>query len=105
MTITETTDRLVNLALGDEYGSHVPGSRYGRRSEHVAPFAAAAHMVVAWSNGDDGDEQESLDFLMGLAVNDSAEIASMIAAGWHVIPRALRTELGGLRHVRTLAAS
>lgn len=104
ITTAAEVERLTKLASADR--GDAPGSRYGRWHTSYVPFAVAGQLVMADSNGveDDESERESLDYIIGLVVNDSASVADIIANGWHVIPRALRQELGGLRHVRALAA-
>ena len=60
-------------------GGATPGSRYGRHSEDCWELAYAVAEIAAEANGDPIDE-EALDYYMGLVVNDSDDIESLILA-------------------------
>jgi len=64
----------------DEDTGHlrVPCSRWGRNGAECAPVAWDLHLIYCEANGAPDDERESLDFYMGLVVNDHDDVASLI---------------------------
>lgn len=55
----------------------VPCSRYGWDTVSCAPVAYAAEVIVAAETGADSTE-ESLDYMMGLVVNDHEDIEYLL---------------------------
>lgn len=55
----------------------VPCSRYGRDTEDCAPVAYAAAVILAGETGEEVTE-DSLDYVMGLVVNDHDDIEYLI---------------------------
>jgi hypothetical protein len=97
-----TTDQ----ETGEETGNlRVPCSRYGRNGYECAFWSIAAELVCVEANGPSDSTEESLDHLMSLAVNDHDDIAELVYEYWYVIPRSLRTRLGGKREARRLTPS
>jgi nucleotide-binding universal stress UspA family protein len=56
----------------------VPCSRWGRNGAECAAVAWDLHLIYCEANGAPDDERESLDFYMGLVVNDHDDVASLI---------------------------
>lgn len=79
-----------------------PTSRYGRTADDNAWWAIAAEAVYESALGDEGEPTESLEYLMGLAVNDSVDIATLVADYWFVIPAVLHAQLGSYEDVKQL---
>ena len=62
-------DQAIRFLTQDKDKGRVPCSRYGWDSESCAPVAYAAAVIVAGETGEDVTE-DSLDYMMGLVVND-----------------------------------
>jgi hypothetical protein len=60
------------IAFLTKDGGRVPCSRYGSRSEDCAPVAYAATVILAGETGGEVDA-DSLDYMMGLVVNDHGD--------------------------------
>jgi hypothetical protein len=58
----------------------VPCSRYGTHSSDCADVAWQAAIAHDVANGDESFSEDSLDYLMGLVVNDHDDIAYLIGA-------------------------
>lgn len=93
-TDTETGERNGHLAT--------PGSRYGSTSDDCAYWALASEVAYAHANGIDDDLVESLDSLMGLAVNDHPDIAQIALDYWEFLPAGLREQLGSKRDIKRM---
>lgn len=102
MTIATEIDRLTTLASADR--GDAPCSRYGTRYADYVPFIVAGQWAMVAANGSD-DESAELNDMTSLVVNDSPDVAYVICEYWFALPRALRQQVGGLRHVRSLMDS
>lgn len=85
-----TTDRTTGEPSGH---LDAPGSRYGSTSDDCAWWAIAVECVYAESNGLPDEPEESMDFAMGLVVNDSSEVETMLRDRWFAVPDALKEKV------------
>src|SRR5437667_8320411 len=67
-----------------------PASRYGRIAADCAWWAIAGEIIYVEANGEEGDPHTSLDYLMGLAVNDHDDIGTLVCDYWYVLPLPLK---------------
>ena len=58
----------------------VPCSRWGRNGADCAPVAWDLHLIYCEANGAPDDDRESLDFYMGLVVNDHDDVLNLIGS-------------------------
>jgi hypothetical protein len=77
-----------------------PVSRYGRVADDCAFWAIAAEIAFVEESGPSDEPELALDFLMGLVVNDHAEIATIVFDAWRAIPPALQDRLTGAEEIR-----
>ncbi len=70
-------DKEQALAFLTRDSGRVPCSRYGTSSEDCAPVAYTLAEIAEEANGDEITE-ETLDFYMGLVVNDHDDVSSLI---------------------------
>lgn len=75
----------VRFLTHDEDGEYtgdlgVPCSRWGRTGAECAEVAYELHRIYEEANGPADDERESLDFYMGLVVNDHEDVGSVLYA-------------------------
>lgn len=79
-----------------------PGSRYGRTSDEAAWFAIGLAAVYANANGVDEEFEGTVDHCMDLAVNDHADVATLIVDNWYALPRVIKEQIGRKKEVRRL---
>jgi len=80
---------------GEDLGNlRAPCSRYGRNGAECAHVAIALEWITVHANGPSDDPEASLDYLMGLVVNDSDDPAELIASYGYALPEPLRWLLG-----------
>lgn len=78
----------------------VPCSRYGLSASSCAWWAIAAEVAYTGLGGVYDDSPEpGLHYLMGAAVNDSADLAELVASGWDYLPKPLQEQIGILNVV------
>lgn len=83
-----TTDR------GQDIGHlQVPASRYGRTTSQAAYWALAGEVAYLYANGEANDLAASLDFMMGLAVNDHADLGELVRDHLWTLPQDLADQL------------
>jgi len=78
-----TIDEAIAFLSAD--GGRVPCSRYGFDSASCAPWAVACHLIYIDCNGAPDDDYASLDYYMGLVVNDHDDIADLIREHGHAL--------------------
>lgn len=78
-----TTDK-DGTYFGDQYS--VPASRYGRTAADCAWYALAIECVYVDANGEPDDLEASLDYSMGLCVNDNDSVMQLLREHTHAIP-------------------
>jgi hypothetical protein len=76
-------NEMIQVAIGS--GGATPGSRYGRDATDCAPWAVACHLIYVDANGEEGEVSDSLDYYMGLAVNDSDGVEELVREHYHVL--------------------
>ena len=96
MTITQMHAFL--LQHGNLY---VPCSRYGLDTEDCSWWAIACQQIAIAEWQVDEDE-ESLDYYMGLAVNDSDTMAEFVYENRYAVTRTVLRHLGGLRTIKEI---
>lgn len=80
----------------------VPCSRYGSTTDEVAWYAVCAEYAYNHVLGYDSDPAVGLEFMMGLAVNDSPEIATVIHDTYPDLPHALRDKIAPDSEIREM---
>ncbi len=70
-----TTDRQTGTSTSS---FRTMGNRYGYTAGEVAWWAVAAEAVYVHANGLNEEIQDSIDYCMGLVVNDNVEIADIV---------------------------
>lgn len=107
-SLREWHTRLTTDAATGERNGYLatPGSRYGSTSDDCAYWALANGVACCHANGVEEDLpsslQDSLDYLMGLAVNDHPYIAEIALEYWEFLPAGLREQLGTKREVKRI---
>jgi len=71
-----TTNQAIDY-LNREGNFRVPCSRYGRDTAECARVAYASDVIASSMNGE-GMSETSLDYMMGLVVNDSDDVEYLI---------------------------
>jgi len=95
MTITHMHTFL--LQHGNLY---VPGSRYGLDTEDCSWWAIACQQIAVAEGCD--DYESTLDYYMGLAVNNSDSMAEFVYENRYNVTRTVLRHLGGLRTIKEL---
>jgi hypothetical protein len=73
------------------YG-RTPGSRYGRDSNSAAWWAIAGHTAYSYATGQGWDEpqtEDSMKYMMGLAVNDDPSVVELVREFKDTLPTEL----------------
>jgi hypothetical protein len=69
-----------------------PGSRCGRDTNSAAWWAIAAHTAYAYATGQGwgpAETEDSMKYMMGLAVNDDASVVELVREMKHILPTEL----------------
>lgn len=70
-----------------------PGSRYGTDANDCAWHAIAVACVYQEANGPSDAPDESMDWAMGLAVNDSDYVETIVYDNRHAVPHAVKEQV------------
>ena len=67
-----------------------PCSRYGQTADECAWYASACEAIYLHVNGEDDAVEMTLEFFMGLAVNNHDGVEETLRSYWYAVPEVLK---------------